>query len=334
MTMLAHYSNEDVQYNSKYFNENNINRLLNLKVPDIKFDDRKPVRQTVAPLTTTQERNLTDTAVAEAIEWMQQDEEYAAEISKLNLKELQSDISSSLTQSFTQRTIQKDIVEQNRIAMSSIRTQTDENGIYQVNIGDEQLFRVNTKSTKGGALKKILAAAFVLLDVIAIISDVIGIGLKVENTIAEKVSKWLNKISDTILGWGKAMWRSLKSVLPEMKAAKNSSKWLSTISKFAKRIGNAIFAGLSWAWEHRRELGRMKDAFIYGFKAMFAGSAMKCVYYAGKMIASIIVAAASAGASLYIMILELTLDLASFVEDTIEFVNVMSAKNTNMSMAA
>ena len=339
MTMLAMKTDPGIEYNSEFFDEASIAKLLALKVPEGLVPSEEPrllrdfdlpafVSQDAASLYNDAE---TKKALTEALSFLMEDPEVKKEIEQGDKETLYNDAAKSLKDQLTTAALDETVSENNRLARDSIELHRQADGKLVVEVNDTPILSVDTKALRGLNFELILQIAFVVLDFFALLCTVIGIAIEHTSGWAKRIAEYLKGIGQSMLDWATKMLGKAGNLLSRLGSAHGggSSKYAQAVKSAAKEVASWVVEAAKLGYNNRHFLNSIK----YCYKCLFKGPWYKKAYYGLQLVASIILMIGTAGSSLILKVVLAVVQLGILVWDSFVLGEMLHPKKMEAAMA-
>lgn len=323
MPMLTSRQNTAIRFNSDYFDDQAIDRLMALRAPAV------PAAAAVAeprllPLfglpafqqgdaKALFDANACQTALSESLAILMEDPDYRREIEQGGKDALMEDARRNLTTQLTTGSVDAAVADNNEAARHSVRIVTDPGGIMALEVAGTRLLTVDPALLRGPSFALIMQVAAVVLDIFALVCTAIGIAIKHGSGWIRRVAEYIKGIGKSMVDWAVGMLGKAGAWMSELRAAHGGPGWMTSVKAYGKRIVNFVIVAMKEGWKRRQFINAIRHC----YDCLFAEKWYKKAYYLLQLIGSIVLMVATAGAGIALKLLLAVVQLALLVWDSI-----------------
>jgi hypothetical protein len=333
MPMLTSSTNSAVTFNSDFFDQAAINRLLTLRLPEL---PATVAALRISPLfdlpafKTGDVRALfnadaTQKALEESLSILMEDPNYREEIEHAGKDTLMANARNNLTAQLKTESLDAKVADNNAAARDSLHFVTDPNGVMALEVDGTRLFAVNPALPRGPSFALLLQIAFVVLDMFALVCTAIGILIEHGSGWVKQIAEYIKGIGQSMVDWAGQILGRLGTWISELRAAHGLPDWMPRVRQYANQIANFVIEAFRWGWQNSDFI----NIFRYCITCLLAGPWM--AYYALQLFASIVLMIGTAGASIVIRLVLAAVQLAVFIWDTIELARILNPQQKAIS---
>jgi hypothetical protein len=329
--MLASTNHSGMRFNSEFFDQADIEKLLSMRPPHISEAYRElslsPVFETPAfkkgDIKALYDPDAIQTSFKKALDVLMADPDFAKAIEEGGKEKLMAEAKDNMASQLQNSSISEEVANNNKAVRESLQLVTDANGVIGLEVEGTRLLEVDPTVEGATILDKIMQIAWVVLDIFSLICTVIGIAIMRGADWAKRIVNFLKNIQQSVLDWAGKFKEYLGNLISKLSGAgPSSSEWVAKVKSAAKEIASAFIAIVKYGWDTKVIYQLVGNC----LKTLLDVPWYKKVYYALQVVASIVLMAASGGASIVLKIVLAVIQLALFIWDTITLVLMFEGK--------
>jgi len=322
MPMLQSTSHSAIRFNSDFFDQSDIDRLLKLRTPappalTAEVHSLPPMFE--LPAFKAGDRHAlfnaeaSRDALSQSLDILMEDPEYRSAIGDGDKDTLMQDAGDNLTAQLKGGLVSDAVADNNRAARESVQLVAGPDGHLSFEVAGTQLLSFNPSLLRGVSLELIVQVASVILDIFALLCTALDIAIAHGSDWVKRIAKFIQGFGQDMVDWGGNMLKKAGTWIFELRSAHGGPAWMTKVTNFAKQIGTFVMEALKLGWPNRNFINTIR----YSFTCLFSGSYLKRAYYLLQLIAAVILFVGTAGASLMVMVVLALIQLALFIWDSI-----------------
>jgi hypothetical protein len=330
MPMLTSSSNNAIDFNTDFFDQATIDRLLALNPlelpPAVEELRMLPLFELPAFEAGAAEAlfdaGATQTALSESLAILMEDPDYKNAIEQEGKEALMADAGGNLATQLKSSTLDSAVADNNNAARNSVQLVTDTDGVMALEVAGTRLLSVKPGMMRGPSFALIMQIAAVVLDVFALVCTAIGIAIEHGSGWVKRIAEYIKGVGQSLVDWAGKILGKVGTWFSELRSAHEGPAWMTRVKAFGKQIVNFVIESFKLGWKNRNFINSIR----YCFSCLFAGPWYKKAYYLLQLIASIILMIGTAGASLAVKLVLALVQLALFIWDTIVLEQMLHPK--------
>lgn len=330
MPMLASSNNSAISFNTEFFDQATIDRLLTLSPPELPpaaeelrmlpFFELPAFK--IGDVEALFDADATQSSLDQSLAILMEDPDYKSAIEKEGKDALMADAGRNLIAQLKTPSLDAAVADNNSAARNSVQLVTDPDGVMALEVAGTRLLAVNPALMRGPSFALIMQIAAVVLDIFALVCTAIGIAIEHGSGWIKRVAEYIKGIGQSLVDWAGKILGKVGTWFSELGGAHAGPAWMTKVKEFGKQIVNFVIDSFKLGWKNRQFINTIR----YCFSCLFSGPWYKKAYYLLQLIASIILLIGTAGASLAVKLVLALIQLAIFIWDAIVLEQMLHPK--------
>ncbi|MCX6678968.1 MAG: hypothetical protein NTX42_01185 [Methanothrix sp.] len=322
--MLASATHNGIRFNSEFFDQAAIDRLLNLHPPKVSATSAKRLVSLECKKPVFREEPFDDIAFEkafqDAIDICNEDPDLERILAKRTpmLDQANFDLKTQLLNP----SIKTDVAENNEIARNTLDIVTDPDGVVAFEVAGTRLLEVNPTLRGGSTYQQIIQIAVVVFDIFSLLCTVIGIMIDCKSDWAKRVATFIENLGQKMIDWAGRLKNYVGDLISTLSGGPSSAGWIANVKDCAMKIGAFLVEIAKSGWEERAFISSLR----YCLKILFTGSWIQIGYYMLQLVASVALMVSTGGGYLVAKIIVAVIQLATFIWDTITLIRMFAER--------